>query len=226
MKVCTDACVFGAWLASRIVNHRLAAGAMLDLGTGTGLLSLMMAQQSSGRLTAVEIDANAFEQAAQNFRSSPWAERLTAIHADIRTWVPPHPYDLVFSNPPFYERDLPSVSKTRNIALHATALSLEELMRFAKSALSSEGRLAVMLPFRRAVDFEVLARESGCYPIEQVILRQTPRHAPFRVLYLCKMLPGMNFVPQVHTTELILKKDERHYTDAFRDLLQDYYLRL
>lgn len=222
MKVCTDACVFGAWLASRAVQHGLAEGPMLDVGAGTGLLSLMLAQQTQGCIEAVEIEENAFEQARQNFGQSPWPDRLTAIHADIREWSPASRYDLLFSNPPFYEHDLRSVSGTRNIALHSSALNLGELVQVAKRTVTSRGRFAVLLPFHRAVGFEELAKQSGFFPVERVLLQQTPRHTPFRAMYLCAAEPPANCLTQ----ELVIKKNDDEYTDAFRDLLGNYYIAL
>lgn len=240
MKVCTDACVFGAWLAVR-TTHRFADTArMLDIGTGTGLLSLMVAQQTEGRIDAVEIDADAYGQASQNFSSSPWAERLTAVHADIRTWTPPHSYDLVFANPPFYEHDLRSPSGARNIAMHSGTLGLGELVQTAKRALTARGRFAVLLPFRRAAVFEKLAEENAFSLAERVFLRHTPAHKPFRVLYLCKMSsgPDRSREPVVNaplpitpmprsplpSEELVIKTEKNDYSDAFADLLRDYYL--
>lgn len=221
MKVCTDACVFGAWLSARAKSHGLADGAMLDVGAGTGLLSLMMAQQTHGPIDALEIEPNAFGQADFNFNRSPWPHRLTAIHADALDFIPERSYDLVFSNPPFYENDLRSPDETRNIALHGSALRMDALTQLAKRALSAGGWFGVLLPFRRAAAFESMARENGFYPVEEVLLRQTRRHAPFRAMYLCALAQA-----DFNSREIVIREDDNGYTDAFRGLMGPYYLRL
>ncbi|MBA4166660.1 MAG: methyltransferase, partial [Chitinophagaceae bacterium] len=128
MKVCTDACLFGAWLANEVHD----AVHVLDIGTGTGLLSLMFAQNSSASVNALEIDKDASVQAAENFNSSPWAYRLKVIDKSVQDYTAAFPgtslYDLVFSNPPFYSNDLKSSDSRRNLAQHSEALSLEELV--------------------------------------------------------------------------------------------------
>ena len=117
MKVTTDGCLFGAWVAERVRSresigrHRLAdgdagAGSILDVGTGTGLLSLIIAQQCSADITAVEIDKDAFQQASENIASSPWTDRIKIFHADARAFEFPGQYDVIISNPPFYENEL------------------------------------------------------------------------------------------------------------------------
>ena len=100
MKVCTDACLFGAWIASEIAGNKIKS--VLDIGAGTGLLSLMIAQGSDAHIDAVEIDNEAFLQAVENFKSSPWKDRLYARHCAIQVYDPGHRYDLIVSNPPFY----------------------------------------------------------------------------------------------------------------------------
>ncbi|MBL7730209.1 MAG: methyltransferase, partial [Chitinophagaceae bacterium] len=116
MKVTTDACLFGAWVAERLRN---AEGNCLDIGTGTGLLSLMLAQKAAGIFTvAVEIDADCAEQARENIEASPWKQQVVVKEADILQYTPANQYDFIISNPPFYQDDLKSPDTRKNVAHH------------------------------------------------------------------------------------------------------------
>lgn len=219
MKVCTDACLFGAWMAAK--TTRIGPdGSILDIGTGTGLLSLMLAQQNRARIDAVELDEHAAEQAAENFEASPWQERLQVIRGDIRTVHLGKKYELIISNPPFFENDLKSADSRRNLALHSEALSLEELLTAALAHLTDHGQLAVLLPYHRKQAFEELAAENGCYLVEEVSVKQTPAHPCFRAMLL---------FGRVKTTPLIqtmIIREGSAYTEPFRNLLSPYYLKL
>ena len=127
MKVCTDSCLFGAWVASLIEKKEINPETILDIGTGTGLLSLMLAQKTNAGIDAVEIDSNAFEQAKENILFSPWKDQIKIFNADIKQWNAPTKYDLIISNPPFYENDLLPEDDGKNISKHSAALNLEEL---------------------------------------------------------------------------------------------------
>ena len=138
MKVCTDACLFGAFVAnclSPIVN-------CLDIGTGTGLLSLMLAQETNAQIDAVEIDAAAFQQAKENFKASPWSSRLNIFNTDILHYSTDKKYDCIISNPPFFEDDLKSFSEGKNIAKHNNALTLAQLLTAINAHLAATGFFA------------------------------------------------------------------------------------
>src|SRR5687767_979288 len=106
MKVTTDACLFGAWCSKEIQKTKEKNQKILDVGTGTGLLSLMIAQQTDAFITAVEIDKDAAAEAQYNFSLSPWANRLQVLQEDITAIHFKEPFDGIICNPPFYERDL------------------------------------------------------------------------------------------------------------------------
>jgi tRNA1Val (adenine37-N6)-methyltransferase len=220
MKVCTDACLFGAWVAESVGSGQSAVGSILDIGAGTGLLSMMLAQKSSALIDAVELDEDAAGQALENFEATPWKERLQVIRADARSVHLGRKYDLIISNPPFFENDLKSGNAQRNIALHGEALSLEELLAVIKKHLADNGRLAVLLPYHRKEECKELAAAEGFYPMEEVSVKQTPAHSHFRVMILFTTIKG-----SIKDLEIIIR-DKEQYSSAFKDLLQDYYLNL
>ena len=178
MKVCTDACLFGAWVAQlpQVAHTKNIA----DIGTGTGLLSLMLAQKTNADITAIEIDECAAMQAAGNFSASPWGDRLNVIHKDLKNYSTAAPYDLVISNPPFFENDLQSPDNKRNMALHSSGLSSELLIDRAANLLSADGTLALLLPYQRLDVFVHLALEHGLYLHRLCNVRQTEKHSFFR----------------------------------------------
>ena len=220
MKVCTDACLFGAWIAGQLRSEKYEVRTILDIGAGTGLLSMMLAQQSTAFIDAIELDEDAAEQAAENFEATPWKEKLQVIRADARTVHLGRKYDLIISNPPFFRNDLKSDDTKRNLALHSEALSLEELLLVIRKYLVENGRFALLLPFHRTAECKELAKASGFYPAEEVSVRQTPNHAYFRTMLL---FSGTECIEK-HTTLTI--REEDRYTAAFTELLKDYYVQL
>jgi tRNA1Val (adenine37-N6)-methyltransferase len=217
MKVCTDACLFGAWVTDK---YQIQEGCILDIGAGTGLLSLMLAQASKARIDAVELDEAAALQAAENMESSPWHERLQVLQGDIRTIHLGKKYELVVSNPPFFENDLNSPDSKRNLALHSNALSLEELLTAIHQHLLPQGKCAVLLPYHRKEQLLLLAEKFMLYPEEIMDVKQTPRHAFFRVM----MILGREKKEAV--TKSITIREGDSYTPGFTTLLKPYYLNL
>jgi tRNA1Val (adenine37-N6)-methyltransferase len=216
MKVCTDACLFGSWLANRIECEQIEKA--LDIGTGTGLLSLMLAQQCNAIIDAIEIEAAAALQARENFEASEFRSQINSFQGDVRAFKPVYQYGLVFSNPPFFHNDLKSNDAARNIALHSNSLSLEELLESVSALLTDTGLVAVLLPYQRTQIFLNRASEHGLFLKEQVLVRQTEKHAYFR-----SMLLVGNVATAPVTSEIIIKQEGR-YTDSFISLLEDYYL--
>jgi tRNA1Val (adenine37-N6)-methyltransferase len=218
MKVCTDACIFGSWIASLNIN----AGSCLDIGTGTGLLSLMYAQKNvHTNVDAVEIEENAYGQAKGNFENSSWANRLKIFHKDVKNFISEKKYDVIISNPPFYENDLLSTEQNKNIAKHNAELSLIELISIVDDNLKPEGYFAVLLPFHRLAYFENLAKGNSFFINEKLLIKQTPKHNYFRVILLFKRTK-LPFT----TNELVIKNEEGNYTTEFKKLLKDYNLHL
>lgn len=218
MKVCTDACLFGAWMARSVTGAQWPTGSILDIGTGTGLLSLMLAQVSGARIDAVEIDANAAAQAADNFEASPWRERLQVIQGDIRNLHLGKRYDLILSNPPFFENSLRSPNNQRNLALHSDALSPAELLKAVQDHLAPGGRFAILLPYLQKEKLLESAVSVSLYPEEIMTVKQTEKHDCFRVMVVF----GPDKTNPVSRCINIREGDR--YSDEFSDLVKDYYL--
>ena len=218
MKVCTDACIFGAWLANKFQNKPI--NTVLDIGAGTGLLSLMMAQKSRAIIDAVEIDESAAMQARENFEASVYAARLQLHKQDIRTFEKTAGYDLILSNPPFYQKDLKSDDSRKNIALHSQELSFEELIFSTEKLLSTDGFFAVLVPFQRKQHILAPIRKQQLFLNELVLFKQTEASPPFR----CILLISRTETIPVESTIII--KTDGNYTAQFIDLLKDYYLYL
>ena len=192
---------------------------MLDIGAGTGLLSLMLAQKTeTAHIDAIEIDPLAAQQAAHNFALSPWGNRLKAEVGDVKNISTANKYDLIISNPPFFEHDLKSTVRSRNVALHDTSLTLSELIFVVKRNLQKDGKFAVLLPIHRSAYFEQLAKENGLFLEQKVLVRQTDKHDYFRAMQLFGRT-------EVSTAESELSiKVNGEYTDEFVEILRDYYL--
>lgn len=222
MKVCTDACIFGSWIAEKVVSCKMSVANVLDIGSGTGLLSLMYAQKNlKARIDAIEIEENAFIQTKENFKNSKWNKRLKAFHYDIKLFIPDKKYDLIISNPPFYENDFLSNKQDKNIAKHDAGLNLNELISVVKNNLTNEGYFAVLLPYQRIKYFEDLIEENKFFLNEKLLLKQTRKHNYFRGILFFSYNQST-----IITKELIIKNDEGNYTDEFNHLLKDYYLNL
>ncbi len=223
MKVCTDACLFGAWAAADVQIQ--TAKKILDIGSGTGLLSLMLAQQTSAHITAIEMEAGAFEQTKANFELSPWKERLNAIHNSIQDYASNNNqtlFDCIITNPPFYESDLTSPDSTKNLASHSTALSWDELVKSVASLLQENGAWYVLVPTLRAYTMQKLALNDGLQLSEECLMYNDAKHLPIRAM--------LKFVKQkeavIQRKKIIIKNEDQSYTTDFTTLLKEYYLHL
>jgi tRNA1Val (adenine37-N6)-methyltransferase len=218
MKVCTDSCVLGAWFAEKVPPWSL----VLDIGGGTGLLMLMLAQKLKGEIAGIELDLESYTQLQENIRQSPWKDRLKAYPGDIRSFVFRNPFDFIISNPPFFEDDLATASDSKNLARHSKELSLSELISVIDKNLKPSGSFGILLPFHRTDYFEALATGRHFHLREKLLVRQTPQHDFFRII-LHYSRNKENFVPEI---ELSIKNAADVYTEEFAELMKDYYLYL
>jgi tRNA1Val (adenine37-N6)-methyltransferase len=227
MKVTTDSCFFGAWTADQIQNSntdscRDKIRNVLDIGTGTGLLSLMVAQHNELEIDAVEIDDETAEQANENVEESPWRNRIRIFNKDILSFRPQKKYDCIISNPPFYENELASHLNKKNIAHHSQQLTIAQVLNFIQSYLNEEGLFFLMYPFKRKEEVERMVAQNELNIINSIILHQSVNHAPFRVIIKgCRK----NIVPGEQTS-ISVWDENQEYTAAFTRLLKDYYLNL
>jgi tRNA1Val (adenine37-N6)-methyltransferase len=150
MKVCTDSCVLGAWFAEKIPTY----STILDIGSGTGLQMLMLAQKSRAKITGIEIDLPSCKQSKENIQESPWHDRLNICPGDVRNYKFPDRFDFIISNPPFFEGDLLSENSQDQVARHEISLNLEELLEVVKSNLDTGGSFGILLPANRTSYFE------------------------------------------------------------------------
>jgi tRNA1Val (adenine37-N6)-methyltransferase len=194
----------------------------LDIGSGTGLLMLMLAQKNKAAIDGIELDTIAFKQLQENIAQSKWKDRLAVFAGDVRSWPFSIKYDFIITNPPFFEGDLLSGSVEKNLARHSKELSLEELLTVIDKNLNPAGSFGILLPYHRAEYFENLALRHHFFVTEKLSVRQTPAHDFFRSI--------MHFsrTPQNASSsfELSIKNGNQEYTDEFVELMKDYYLHL
>ncbi|MEZ0607473.1 tRNA1(Val) (adenine(37)-N6)-methyltransferase [Fibrella sp. WM1] len=230
MKVCTDACVLGAWAQIESGTY------LLDIGTGTGLLALMAAQRNAdARINAVELDDAAAQQAAGNVAASPFANRITVHQTAIQQFIPPPVlpspllYDHILTNPPFYVNSLRSPDKAVNRALHTDELPFADLLVAVRRLLAPTGTWWVLLPPPEMAVLRQLAAAGSptLVPAAELHLRHHDQKPVFRHLVSFRFDDRADDnVPDQPTpaTLAIYEPDGRTYTAAFRALLQPYYL--
>ena len=223
MKVTTDSCLFGS-MAGSLINGSIVKN-VLDIGAGSGLLSLMIAQQFPGALIdAIEIDEAAAIQAEKNILASPWKDQIQVIHTDIKNHKSEKKYDLVISNPPFYENELKSPDNRRNIAHHQTHLLPAELVYTISKNISSTGKFFLLLPFKKKEEWLVLLNNAGLQTEQIVFVKQTANHPSFfRMIIQGSVGNGLEAIRESGIT---IKDEDNQYTDAFKLLLKDFYLHL
>ncbi len=215
MKVCTDSCLFGAWTIQFLEDSKF----ILDIGSGTGLLSLMLAQKSSAHINGIEYDPESYFQSVENIEESTLANRIDIVQGDIRNYRFKDLFDFIITNPPFYENDLQSPEEKINSARHGITLNFRELISAIDQNLRPSGQFAVLLPFHRSGYFENLASEKNFYLQQTVSVRQMPQHEPVRSFNVYARLP-------VHTpqrTEISIRNEKNKYSTEFIQLMDEFY---
>ena len=221
MKVCTDSCLFGAWMNEWIFKAKPNFSNALDVGTGTGLLSLMLAQNHAFEIDAVEIDDSAFNQAKQNIESTKWNNHINIKHTSLQDFNPEKKYDFIFSNPPFYENELKSNDSSKNLAKHDSGLSLETLISFIDKNLSDTGFAALLLPFHRKNHIEYLLKDFSFSIVAQTLVKQSASHNHFRTMIIFSKQTAIQRLFEINIYE-----ERNKYSPEFLHLLKAYYLHL
>ncbi|MXV37164.1 methyltransferase [Flavobacteriaceae bacterium Ap0902] len=216
-KVGTDGVLLGAW-----VDLIPKPATILDIGTGTGLIALMLAQRSpNSQITAIEIDDRAYKQAQFNFEHSPWAHHLRVLHTALQDYTPSTKYDLIISNPPFYKEDVLSKNQRRDKARNVKHLPFDLLIKKSVSLLSHKGQLAVIIPYDSEQPFIDLSKRHNLYPIEVCRVKGNPKAPVKRSL----LLFGKN-ESNVNSHELIIEELRHVYTSDYINLTKDFYLNM
>ena len=219
MKVGTDGVLLGAW--ATIENE---PNSILDIGTGTGLLSLMLAQRSlAENIEALEIDENAYEQCVENFEASSWADRLFCYHAGLDEFLEEieEPYDLIISNPPFYSEDVSSGNASRDNARQNQSLPFDELLEGVSKLLAKEGLFATIIPFKEETSFITLAESFGLFPSRVLRVKGNPSAE------IKRSLLEFSFKEEkVSKDELTIEIKRHEYTLAYQELTKAFYLKM
>lgn len=224
MKVTTDSCLFGAWAGSLIQKSKIKIQNCLDVGTGTGLLSLMLAQQNNFHIDALEIDENGAAQAKENVVASPWKEQIKVQHIDATEFSNIVPYDLIISNPPFYENELKGNISSKNIAHHDGGLLLPELLTLIKKNLTGNGIFFLLLPYKRNEEIRKLFTQQELAIQQITFVKQTENHGFFRMMLMGRLQDESQ--TETIIDEISIKDEGDKYTPAFTELLKGYYLHL
>ena len=220
MKIGTDAVLLGAWCP--INNNPFS---ILDIGAGTGILSLMLAQRSNAQqIDAIEIEENAYEQCVENFEASHWGDRLFCYHASLNDFInePEDQYDIIISNPPFYSEDYKTDNSQRDLARFQDALPFEALVKATTLLLSENGIFTVIIPFKEENRLLNLCAQAELFPIKMTRVKGTPTGPIIRSLIAFKRYE----LPVLSANELVIETSRHVYTEAYTKLTRDFYLKM
>ena len=219
MKVGTDGVLLGA--TASLKNH---PNSILDIGSGTGLIALMLAQRSSAEyIDAIELDDNAYEQCVENFEHSPWADRLFCYHASFQEFYREmeEPYDTIVSNPPFFSGNVTSGNHARDKARQNSALPFEQLFVGVKKLLAKNGVFSLIVPISEEPWVLELARKMALFPFEIWYLRGNPR-VPFKRCILQFTYTETSIIKE----ELTIEMERHQFTQEYIQLTKAFHLKL
>jgi tRNA1Val (adenine37-N6)-methyltransferase len=217
MKVGTDAVLLGAWVNVDGIKN------ILEVGAGSGVISLMLAQRTGTdtKIEAIEIEKGDAQQAKENVERSPWPEKVTTYHQAFQTFTSPKLYDLIISNPPYFNNSQLPPSDKRSQARHTGSLSYTELISLAIKLLNPLGKLAVVLPFEEGKIFQSLALECNLHPSRQLKFHSREGKPQERWLFEFAFGPT-----ELSTEKLILHAVGEEWTEDYKMLTRDFYLKL
>ena len=212
MKVGTDGVLLGAW------TNCDGTAQILDIGTGTGLVALMLAQRSNALITAIEIDKEAATQASENAANSPWRNRIFVKNCSLQEFAPETKFDLIVSNPPYFCNSLKTPLENRNLARHADSLPLADLLQHSRRLLSENGRLCVILPVDAANFCIEKAVQNGLFCTRSTKIKPLPDSIAKRIL-----LEFSQTEKECVEDFLIIEKSRHQYSEAFKKMTEKYY---
>lgn len=214
MKVGTDGVLLGAWT-------KTPSGNVLDIGSGTGLIALMIAQRNANStIDAIDLNENAFLQTKANIENSPWHNRITAYHIALQDFNPDNKYQLIVSNPPFFVNSSKSGNEAKDLARHTDELLFNDLLQSVANLLLTDGLFSVVLPFSAATEFVELAKIHHLYLNRLCEVKPNLAKPPKRVLMEFSL-----HEKEIETTTLTIETNQRHiYTPAYENLTKDFYL--
>lgn len=216
MKVGVDSVLLGAWTVTK------NAKSILDIGTGTGLLSLMLAQKSDANITAIEIDKGAFSQAVENVVLSKWKTQIKLIYSSFQDFYTDSndKFDLIICNPPYFINSLKSLHKQRNTARHNDSLNLNDLFKGASKLLSSKGKLNLIYPYEQKKQILKHSERNNLYPSKMLFVKGNENKKPNRII--------VEFTHQkveFETDEINIRNTlANKYSNEYKELTKDYYL--
>lgn len=214
-KVGTDGVLLGAWA------DVYGLGSVLDIGTGTGLLALMLAQRSIAEISAIEIDPSSFEQARMNVSESAWSERISVEHCSLQNFTSEKRFDMIISNPPYFQDSLTPTDKGRKDSRHNTMLTPEDLIMYSKPLLHPDGKLCLVFPADETRTLKDICFKEDFHLHRQLGIRPIPSVPVKRYLMEFRTYPVEHFSEE----EIIIEKGNRHdYTDEYQELTRDFYL--
>lgn len=216
MKVGTDGVLLGAWTD---LSH---SRRILDIGTGTGLIALMLAQRCmDARITAIDLDSAAVEQAQENIQASPWKDRIEALQQDICTYHPNGTFDTIVSNPPYFIDSLKCPDGQRSTARHTDTLDADRLIGKVSELLTSDGQFSIILPAEQTEDLIRVAGEKGLHPSRQTWVITRPGLSPKRILMEFRKIPVT-----LQPDELVIELERHVYSEEYIALTKEFYLKM
>lgn len=216
MKVGTDAVLLGAWTECGNAKK------ILDVGTGTGVLALMLAQKSEATIWAIDIDKDSFIEAKENAYQSKWNDRLNVLNISMQEFTKENSsdFDVIISNPPYFTDAYKAKELSRNTARHTDELPFDQLIECVIKLLSEDGHFFSILPYNEAIQFKNMASKNNLYLIKSTRVKTKPEKEPKRLLMMYSKKQAIQI-----EDELVIELDERHhYTQQYIDLTKDYYL--
>ncbi len=216
MKVGTDGVLLGAWANCENARN------ILDIGTGTGIIALMLAQRSRAKIDAIEVDKTAGIQARENVEKSPWTSRINIINQSFQNYtnITKSKFDLIVTNPPYFQNSLLAPNDKRAVARHNSNLELDDIINGTNKMLTDNGILSIILPYLEGAMFILKASEKELFCNRQTKVLPKPNHEPKRLLleFTKKKKPLIE-------QEIIIELNKRHeYSEAYKNLTKDFYL--